>query len=198
MDNPVPRIKPGSLFLAWMITSLGFPFGGVLALSLGGPMDNVVSAALGGLLAGAVVGGAQWLVLRNYFGIDFVWALATASGLALGNTVGLILTNSGRGIGDLLIVGVVAGFTVGTAQWALLRERLSLAGAWVPVLALAWPLGWTTTWSIGVDVTIGYPVFGAIGALVFAAITGATLMFLVRNLSRTPTTGASEKGSRVT
>lgn len=198
MDNPISRIKPGNLFLAWMVTSLGFPFGGVLALSLAGPMDNVVSAALGGLLAGVVVGGAQWLVLRNYFGIEVVWALATASGLALGNTVGVVLTNSGRGIGDLLIIGVVAGITVGAAQWALLRERLSFAGAWVPVLALAWPLGWTTTWSIGVDVTIGYPVFGAIGALVFAAITGAALVFLVRNLSRTPTAGASEKGSHVT
>ena len=198
MGNPVSRIKPGSLFLAWMITSLSFPFSGVLALSLAGPMDDVVSAALGSLLVGAIVGGVQWLVLRNFLGIDIAWALATASGLALGNTVGVVLTNSGRGIGDLLVVGVAAGIAVGAAQWALLRERLKLAGAWVPVLAVAWPLGWTTTWSIGVDVTIGYAVFGAIGALVFAAVTGAALVLLVRNLSRTQATGSSKKGSRVT
>ena len=198
VDNPTSRIKPGNLFLAWMITSLGFPFGGVLALSLAGPMDDVVSAALGGLLAGAVVGGAQWLVLRNYLGIDVVWVPATISGLALGNTVGVVLTNSGRGIGDLLVIGVAAGIAVGAAQWALLRERLRFAGAWIPVLAVAWPLGWTTTWSIGVDVSIGYAVFGAVGALVFAAVTGAALVFLVRSLLRTPTTGASEKGAHVT
>lgn len=196
MDNPRPRIKPGNLFLAWMITSLGFPFGGVLALSLAGPMDDVISAALGGLLAGAVVGVAQWLVLRNYFGIDFTWVLATVSGLALGNTVGMILIVSGRELSDLILVGAVAGICVGAAQWTLLRERLKFAGAWVPALAVAWPLGWTTTWSIGVDVSIGYAVFGAVGALVFAAITGAALVLLLRNSSRTQAAGTPEKGSK--
>ena len=196
MDSPAAHVKPGYLFLAWMVTSLGFPFGGVLALSLAGPMDDVVSAALGSLLAGAVVGGAQWLVLRNYLGIDVIWVPATVSGLALGNTVGVVLTNSGRGIGDLIVVGGIAGIAVGTAQWTLLRERLRFAGAWVPVLAVAWPLGWTTTWSIGVDVSIGYAVFGAVGALVFTAITGASLVFLVRRPSRIQVTVSSEKGSR--
>lgn len=184
MGSPAARIKPGNLFLAWMVTSLGFPFGGVLALSLAGPMDDVVSAALGGLLAGSVVSGAQWLVLRNYLGIDVTWVLATVSGLALGNTVGVVLTDSGRGLWDLIFVGAIAGVAVGAAQWTLLRERLRFAGTWVPVLAVAWPLGWTTTWSIGVDVSIGYAVFGAVGALVFAAITGAALVILVRSQLR--------------
>ena len=185
MNRPV-RIKSGNLLLAWMVTSLGFPFGGVLALSLAGPMDNVVSAALGGILAGAVIGVAQWLVLRAYLGIDATWVLATASGLALGNTLGVILAGTGDGISGLLIIGAAAGVCVGAAQWTLLRERLRHAGVWVTVLVMAWPLGWTTTWSIGVDVSVGYAVFGAVGALVFAAITGSTLLLMVRSLSRAP------------
>lgn len=179
-----------------MVTSLGFPFGGVLALSLAGSMDDVVSAALGGLLAGAVIGAAQWLVLHHYLGIDAAWILATASGLALGNAVGAVLTGAGTGINDLITIGAVAGISVGTAQWALLRERLRYAGFWVPVLAVAWPLGWTTTWSIGVDVSLGYAVFGAVGALIFAAITGAALSLMVRSLSRAPATKSTEKGPR--
>lgn len=196
MGNPPARIKVGNLFLAWLATSLGFPFGGVLALSLAGPMDDVVSAALGGLVAGAVAGTGQWLVLRHYLGIDVIWVVATASGLALGNTVGVVLTGAGTGIGDLLVTGAAAGIAVGTAQWALLRERLRYAGFWVPVLAVAWPLGWTTTWSIGVDVSLGYAVFGAVGALIFAAITGAALSLMVRSLSRAPATKSTEKGPR--
>ncbi len=186
MNNPPAGIKAGNLLLAWMVTSLGFPFGGVLALSLAGPMGDVVSAALGGLLAGAVVGAAQWPVLRHYLGIDATWIVATASGLAFGNAVGAVLTGAGTSISNLLAIGAVAGTSVGTAQWTLLRERLRYAGIWVPVLAAAWTLGWTTTWSIGVDLSLGYTVFGAVGALVFAAITGVTLLFLVRILSRRP------------
>ena len=186
MNNSPVRIKASNLLLTWMATSLGFPFGGVLALSLTGPMDDVVSAALGGLLAGAVVGAAQWLMLRHYLGIDAAWVVATASGLALGNAVGVVLTGAGTSINDLLAIGAAAGISVGVAQWTLLRERLRYAGLWVVVLAIAWPLGWTTTWSIGVDVSLGYAVFGAVGALVFAAITGAALLLMVRTLSRTP------------
>ncbi len=192
MDNP-PRIKGANLFLAWLATSLGFPLGGILALSLTGPMNDVVSAALGGVLAGAVAGTGQWLVLRYYFGIDVIWVVATASGLALGNTVGVVLTGAGTGIGDLLVTGAAAGIAVGTAQWTLLREYFRHAGLWVPVLAVAWPLGWTTTWSIGVNISLGYSVFDTVGALVFTSIVGAALLVMVRNLSRASTMPPLEK-----
>lgn len=193
MDNTPASIKTSNLLLAWVVTSLGFPFGGILALYLVGPMDDVVSAALGGLLAGAVVGAAQWPVLRHYLGIDATWVVATASGLTLGNAVGAVLTEAGTSINDLLVIGVVSGISVAAAQWTLLRERLRYAGLWIPVLAVAWPLGWTTTWSIGVDISLGYTVFDAVGALVFTAITGVVLLLMVRSLSYTPDTESQEK-----
>lgn len=194
MDNSPPRIKGGNLFVMWLATSLGFPFGAVLALSLAGPMNDVVSAALGGILAGAVAGTGQWLVLRHYLGIDVIWVVATASGLALGNTVGVVLTGAGTGIGDLLAIGAAVGIAVGVAQWTLLRERFRYASLWVPVLMVAWCLGWTTTWAIGVDISLGYPVFDTVGALVFTAITGATLLVMLRNLSRVSRVVSPEKG----
>ena len=195
MGNSPAPIKGGNLFLAWMVTSLGFPFGAVLARSVAGPMNDAVSAALGGLLAGAVIGAGQWLVLRGYLGIDVTWVVATASGLALGNTAGTVLTGTGTGLADQLFIGMAAGICVGVGQWTLLRERLQSAGLWVLVLAVAWPLGWTTTWSIGVDVSLGYAVFDAVGALVFAAVSGVALLLMVRNLSRAPAPTSAEKGS---
>lgn len=193
-SSPTP-IKGGNLFLAWMVTSLGFPFGAVLALSIAGPMNDAVSAALSGLLAGAVIGAGQWLVLRGYLGIDVTWVVATASGLALGNTAGAVLTGGGTGLADQLFIGTAAGICVGVGQWTLLRERLRSAGLWILALAVAWPLGWTTTWALGVDVSLGYAVFDAVGALVFAAASGVALLLMVRNLSRAQVPASAEKGS---
>src|SRR5215213_8001099 len=140
-------------FLWWMLTFLGFP--------------------LGGFLAGAVIGVAQWLVLRRYMRVGPEWILATALGVAIGDTLGALLTGAGTRIGALLITGLATGVTVGLLQWGLfLWGRLLRASLWAPVVAIAWPLGWTVTWAIGVDVERGYYVFGASGALVFAALTG--------------------------
>ena len=170
-------------FLWWMLTFLGFPLGGVLALLVVGSIDGAASAALAGALAGAVIGAAQWLVLRRYTGVGPAWVLATALGVAIGDGVGALLTGAGTAIGDLLITGLITGVAVGLLQWALLRERVRAAILWVPV-AVAWPVGWTVTWSVGVDVERGYAVFGSTGALVFAAITGLAMLLLLRDRTR--------------
>jgi hypothetical protein len=39
-------------------------------------------------------------------------------------------------------------------------------------------------WAVGVDVERVYAVFGSTGALVFAAITGATMLLILRGQDR--------------
>jgi hypothetical protein len=74
---------------------------------------------------------------------------------------------------------------VGLLQWGLvLRGRLALATLWPPVVAIAWPVGWTVTWAAGIDVERGYYAFGASGALVFAAITGLAMLLMLRGRTR--------------
>lgn len=167
-------------FLWWMLTFLGFPLGGVLALLVVGSIDGPASGVLGGALAGAVVGAAQWLVLRRYMKIGPGWVLAIALGVAIGDGVGAFLTGAGTRIGALLITGLSTGIAVGLLQWALLRGRVLAANLWVPVVAVAWPIGWTVTWAVGVDVERGYAVFGSTGALVCTAITGLAMLLLLR------------------
>jgi hypothetical protein len=180
-----PRAGGWRFFLWWMLAFLGFPLGGLLALVLVGSMEGVVSGALGGALAGAVIGAAQWLVLRRYLRVGPEWVIATALGVAIGDALGALLTGAGTGIGALLIPGLATGVAVGLLQWGLsLRGRLPLASLWPPVVAIAWPLGWTVTWAAGVDVERGYYVFGSTGALVFAAITGLAMLFMLRGRSR--------------
>jgi hypothetical protein len=55
---------------------------------------------------------------------------------------------------------------------------------WIPVVAIAWPLGWAVTWAIGINVERSYYVFGASGALVFAAVTGLAMLLMLRNRTR--------------
>ncbi len=178
-----PRAAGWRFFLWWMLTFLGFPLGGVLALLVVGSIDGAASGALAGALAGAVIGAAQWLVLRRYMSVGPAWVLATALGVATGDGVGALLTGAGTGIGDLLIIGAVTGVAVGLLQWALLRGRVRAAILWVPV-AVAWPIGWTVTWAVGVDVERGYAVFGSTGALVFAAITGLAMLLILCGRTR--------------
>jgi hypothetical protein len=51
-------------FLVWMLTFLGFPVGGVLAIVLVGSIDGAADSALGGATVGVVIGVGQWLVIR--------------------------------------------------------------------------------------------------------------------------------------
>jgi hypothetical protein len=179
------KVAGWRFFLWWMLTFLGFPLGGLLALVLVGSVEGAASGALGGALAGAVIGAAQWLVLRRYLRVGPEWILATALGVAIGDALGVLLTGAGTGIGALLITGLATGVAVGLLQWGLfLRGRLLVASVWVPVVAIAWPLGWTVTWAAGVDVERGYAVFGSTGALVFAALTGLAMLLMLCGRTR--------------
>jgi hypothetical protein len=172
-------------FLWWMLAFLGFPLGGLLSLVVVGSMEGAVSGALGGALAGAVIGAAQWLVLRRYLRVGPEWVGATALGVAVGDCLGASLTGAGTRIGDLIIIGLATGVAVGLLQWGLgLRGRLLRASLWAPVVAIAWPVGWTVTWAFGIDVERGYFVFGSSGALVFAAITGLAMLLVLRGRTR--------------
>jgi hypothetical protein len=168
-----------------MLAFLGFPIGGLLAIMLVGPVDGAVSGALGGAIAGAVIGAAQWLALRGHLRVGPEWILATALGVAIGDALGALLTGAGTGIGALVVTGLATGVAVGLLQWGLiLRGRLPLASLWAPVVAVAWPVGWTVTWAFGIDVERGYYVFGSTGALVFAALTGLAMLLMLRGRAR--------------
>jgi hypothetical protein len=180
-----PEAGERRFFPWWMLAFLGFPLGGQLALAVVGPVEGALSGALGGALAGAVIGAAQWLALRPHLGVGAAWILATALGVAIGDGLGALLLGASTSIGALLITGLLTGVAVGLLQGALvLRGRAVLWGLWPPVVALAWPVGWTVTWAFGIDVERGYYVFGATGALVFAAITGLAMLLVLRGRAR--------------
>src|ERR687897_2232428 len=86
-----PAVTPLSLgrprIWAWPLAALlGFPIGGYVANLIVGAVDSVAAAIAGGLVAGAVIGAAQWLALRQF--IPWLWIAATSLGMGAGLAVG--------------------------------------------------------------------------------------------------------------
>src|SRR5919108_4326766 len=190
--HPVPLVQvPDGLAsavkrLRWawpLALLLGFPMGGLVANVIVGKIDSVGAALLGGLIAGAIIGAAQWLALRSF--VPWAWIVATSAGMAAGLTAGAALVDYGISRGDLMLMGAVTGLAVGGLQAFLLAQRGSGALWWVLVNPPAWALAWlVTTFVITANVKEHFAVFGASGVLVFALLTWLVLTFLFRPSER--------------
>jgi hypothetical protein len=135
---------------------------------------------IAGAVAGAVIGAAQWLVLRRRISLSALWVPATAGGMALGMALGEVLLGHETSMQPLLLRGLVVGTAIGAGQAVLLRGGLPTATMWAAVVTVGWPLAWAVTAAIGLDLTWNWAVFGASGALIFQLATGLTVFFLLR------------------
>ena len=166
---------------------LGFPIGGLIAdLAVGG-VDSVGAALAEGLIAGAIVGAAEWFALRRW--VSWLWIPATSAGLAVGLTAGAALVDYSLDRGDLALMGAVSGLGVGVLQGLVLMQaghRLSSAALWAIANPPAWALAWVvSSYVIARNIGERYPNFGASGCLVFGLLTWALLAFLFHKQAAT-------------
>jgi hypothetical protein len=166
------------MIVRWLPTFLGFPVGGWLAAQAVGSVRGPGTAALAGLIAGLVIGVAQWLVLRSR-GADLRWVLYTALGMTAGGVAAAVLTGASTDVKSLVLTGLVVGAAVGAAQATLLAKSLQAAIGWTALVSIAWGLGWLTTANVIVDAESGYIIFGSSGALVVSVLTGLGLRWLL-------------------
>lgn len=177
----VPLSIPRPRVWAWpLAVLLGFPVGGYLASLIAGPVDSVGAALLGGLVAGAVVGAAQWLAIRRL--VSWMWVAATSIGMTVGLTAGAAMVDYGIGRVDLMLMGAVTGVGVGVLQAIVLsRHRISGATWWAIATPPAWALAWlVSSYVITANIDERFTNFGASGCLLFALITGVLLEVLLR------------------
>jgi len=183
-----PAVRPAHpMIWAWPLAILvGFPIGGLIANVIVGPTDSVPAALAGGLLAGAVIGAAQWLALRPL--VPWIWAAATSVGMAVGLAAGAAFVDYGSSRRDVVVIGAVTGLAVGGLQAVVLaRQRVPGAAWWAAANPLAWALGWlVTSYVITKNVEERFTNFGASGALLFAVLTGLLLAWLVRRIEPEP------------
>ena len=168
---------------AWPLAALlGFPIGGLVANVVAGPVDGWSAALAGGLLAGAVIGAAQWLALRQL--VPWLWIPATSLGMAAGLGAGAALVDYGISRGDLALMGAVTGVAVGGAQALVLaRERISGAAWWAVVNPPAWALAWlVSSYVLSSNVKEQFTNFGASGTVLYALVTSLLLAWMLGRL----------------
>jgi hypothetical protein len=139
----------------------------------------LLTMALDNGLLGAVLGWAQWLVLKRERQGLGRWVLATAVGFALG---GLLMYANLPGLEALGPAKAVLQFGLLPAifQWLALRGHVYQAGWWILFTLLGWPLAFLL---IRLAYLTGWYVepFDLVSALLVpAAVAGAGMVWLLR------------------
>ncbi len=133
-------------WVLWIFaTNAGFFPGLVLGNRLSASVAEPIASAIVGGSFGALVGVAQWLVLRRHLAPSQHWATATAVGWAIGGGLGALMLGrfcpsvSSGGLAWVVCVGFFAGAVVGVPQHRVLRRfGPALSQWWVPISSLAW------------------------------------------------------------
>ena len=166
---------------AWPLAAfLGLPIGGYIANLTVGAVDSVGAAIAGGLIAGAVVGAAQWLALREF--VPWLWVAATSVGMAVGLAGGAAVVDYSINRGDLMLMGAITGLGVGVLQTLVLaRQGFSGAVWWAVANPPTWALAWLiSSYVISANIDKRFTNFGASGTLLYAMVTGLLLAWVFR------------------
>jgi hypothetical protein len=165
---------------------ISFPIGGLIADLVVDGVDSVGTAVAGGLIAGAIIGAAEWFVLRRW--VPWLWIPATSVGMAVGLAAGAALVDYGIDRGDVVLIGAVTGLGVGVLQTLVLaRQQIPDAWWWAVANPPAWALGWlVTSYVISTNVKEQFTNFGASGTIVYGLLTWLVLAFLFRRTHSPP------------
>lgn len=161
----------------WLATIVGYPLGGLLAIQCFSTTDGPAAAAGGGLLAGAVVGLAQWLALRPRAGA--LWIAVTSASLAVGAAIGTAVTGGMTSSTALVVYGAIAGAVVGLGQGFALRLAWWRLVTWTATVAGTWAIAWFISAAVIVDEARGFVTFGLSGAAVVTVVGALVLRGLI-------------------
>jgi hypothetical protein len=181
MDRPSDQASPARRIWLWPVAILvSFPIGGLIADLVVDGVDSVGTALTAGLIAGAVIGAAEWFALRRW--VTWLWIPATIVGMTVGLVAGAASVDYGIDRPDLALMGAVNGLAVGVMQALVLaRQRTPGASWWAVANPPAWALGWfVSSYVISRNIDERFPIFGASGAIVFALLTWLLLAILLR------------------
>lgn len=185
-----------------LLTTIGLSAGIAGALVLGEPIGRLVGMMLVTpvltCLVGAVLGGAQAVDLRSRLRGMGPWVAATTLGGGLGLAAGAVAVEQGghllaghavriveltpamRAL-SFLVLGLIAGTAMGTAQWLVIRRSTLRVKHWIRVTALGLAIAFSASSLIvdavagGIASPIGLLSFVLLAGVVFGAITSRPL-----------------------
>ncbi len=190
-----------------VLSAVGFIFGLPLGVLASGPLEMLVAMMLVTplmfLVTGAILGTAQWFALRERLHHWKRWIPASATGLAIGLTVGSVLVEAtwswltGRPLRmssatplqicvSVITIGTIAGACLGGAQWWSVRKSpATLSLAWIRATTLAFGASFALGFGCAEFLT-GEGFTSPFGIAVFVLSTGTCVGILTgRALSQT-------------
>ena len=178
------------LWLGWTLaTAGGMLLGFLLTIPLVNLLDLGFARILVPIIAGALIGFSQWVVLRRYLASGTDWVLAGGTGWAAGYALGLLLVQN---LPSTVFGGTAAyllfGAVVAMVQWQVLRREIPSALTWIVVNALGWAAGlWASQVALNVffhepviEPVVSTLVIAGVSGLVAGAITGVALIWIAR------------------
>jgi hypothetical protein len=185
------------LWLAWTLaTALGLLIGYLPLAFLIGSVELGIARVIVPIIAGTLLGLAQWLVLRPYVSRSFDWVINQAVGWVVGFSIGLylvqLLSNTPLG----MLIGFISfGVIVALFQYPALRREIPYLAAWILANVIGWTLGAFLSQVVAsslfqnVTPTTFTSVFVVIGitGLVAGGITALALILIVRQPDRLAT-----------
>ena len=187
------------LWLAWTFaTTLGMLLGYLPAAFFVGEMDYGIARVIVPLLAGVLIGAAQWLVLRSYVTNSRDWIFNHAGGWVVGYSLGLFVVDALSGVPFGGLLGfILFGVIVAVFQWPVLRREVPNLLLWILANIIAWTLGAFVSQLAAVAFFQGAPasqggtslftstlVIVGITGLIGGAITALALIWIVRKPER--------------
>ena len=177
------------LWLGWTLATAGGMLLGFLPTIL---LVNVLNLGLAQIavpvLAGTVIGFAQWLVLRRYVTASTQWDWTDGISWAAGYILGLLLIQMLPSSIFVVFIGYfLFGVIVALVQWPVLRREIPQVFTWLAASALAWAVGYWASQAVLslftdplIDPVVGTAVIAITSGLVAGAITGLALIWIVR------------------
>jgi hypothetical protein len=190
IDEAKVHRNEAGLWVGWMLaTALGLIIGYLPSSLLINQLDLGLVRVIVPLLAGVLIGLAQWLVLRNYVTESSDWVLHLAASWVLGYTLGLLVVDllAGSFMGAVLGYALF-GVIIALFQWPVLHREIPRIWVWVLANVVGWVLG-----AVLSQLVLG-ALFGnnpgsplaftvvnmAVTGLVAGLITGLALVWIVR------------------
>ena len=177
------------LWLGWTLATAGGMLLGFLPTIL---LVDVLSLGLAQIavpvLAGTVIGFAQWLVLRRYVTASTQWDWTDGISWAAGYILGLLLIQLLPSSVFAAFIGYfLFGVIVALVQWPVLRREIPQVLTWLVASAVAWAVGYWVSQAVLslftdplIDPVVGTTVIAITSGLVAGAITGVALISIVR------------------
>ena len=177
------------LWLGWTLATAGGMLLGFLPTIL---LINVLNLGLAQIavpvLAGTVIGFAQWLVLRRYVTASTQWDWTDGISWAAGYILGLLLVQILPSTVFAAFIGYfLFGIIVAVVQWPVLRREIPQVFTWLIASAIAWAIGYWASQAVLslftdplIEPVVGTAVIAITSGLVAGAITGLALIWIVR------------------